>query len=75
MERSGGKQAVCIYAVICITVLIVVPRFMDALFYAIDGNFHNNQKEKLFDPDDVPLSSGADYFADEKMFAAYSKTL
>ena len=57
------------------SVLRVPCRFLDALFYAIDGNFHSNQKDKLSDPDDVPLSSGAGYFADEKMFAAYSKKL
>ena len=48
---------------------------MDALFYAVDGNFHANLKQKPYDADDVPLSKGAGYFVDEDAFAAYAETL
>lgn len=50
-------------------------RFMDALFYAVDGNFHANMKEKPHDVEDTPLSKGAGYFADEDAFAAFAETL
>ena len=46
-------------------------RFLDALYYSIDGNFHANLKDKRFDKDDVPLTKGAGYFADEDVFSAY----
>ena len=46
-------------------------RFVDALFYGIDGNFVANRKDKNTDPDDVPLTKGAAYFADEDDFAKY----
>lgn len=53
-----------------------VTRFLDALFYAIDGNFHANLKgNKRIDEDDFPLSKGAAYFANEDAFAAFSATL
>ena len=48
---------------------------MDALFYAVDGNFHANLKEKPQDEDDVPLSAGAGYFANEEAFEAFLETL
>ena len=48
---------------------------MDALFYAVDGNFHANLKEKPYDKDDTPLSKGAAYFADEDAFAAFAAEL
>ncbi|GJE92976.1 hypothetical protein PsYK624_091350 [Phanerochaete sordida] len=50
-------------------------RFLDALFYAIDGNFHANLRDKPMDLEDVPLSQGAAYFADEEAFAAYQEHL
>lgn len=50
-------------------------RFLDALYVAVDGNFTNNQKEKNTDENDVPLTMGGAYFANEKAFEAYSKTL
>ena len=52
-----------------------IGRFMDALFYAVDGNFHATLKHKRSDEDDTPLSMGAGYFANEKAFAAYKETL
>lgn len=30
--------------------------FLDALYYAIDGNFHAKLKDKPMDEDDLPLS-------------------
>ncbi|KIP01467.1 hypothetical protein PHLGIDRAFT_123325 [Phlebiopsis gigantea 11061_1 CR5-6] len=50
-------------------------RFLDALYYSIDGNFHANLKDKPFDKDDVPLTKGAGYFADEDLFSAYTAKL
>jgi hypothetical protein len=48
---------------------------LDALFYAIDRNFHANLKDKRANSDDFPLSKGASYFADENVFAVYTATL
>lgn len=39
---------------------------MDALYHAIDGNFSQSKKDKNTDPDDVPLTLGGAYFANEK---------
>ena len=50
-------------------------RFLDALFYAIDGNFHATLKDKRSDPDDFPLSKGSAYFADEDAFKAFAAKL
>ncbi|KAI0050137.1 hypothetical protein FA95DRAFT_686892 [Auriscalpium vulgare] len=50
-------------------------RFLDALFYTIDGNFHQNQRLKPHDPDDFPLTLGAAYFAHEEDFAKYQQKL
>ncbi|KAI0346486.1 hypothetical protein BDW22DRAFT_1462017 [Trametopsis cervina] len=44
---------------------------LDALYYAIDGNFTLNLKDKGTDPADFPLTLGAGYFANEKDSAAY----
>ena len=52
-----------------------ILRFLEALYYSIDGNFHASLKDKPFDPEDVPLTKGAGYFADEDLFAAYSTKL
>jgi hypothetical protein len=48
---------------------------LDALFYAIDGNFHANLKDKRANSDNFPLSKSAGYFADEDAFAVYTATL
>ncbi|EMD30750.1 hypothetical protein CERSUDRAFT_25709, partial [Gelatoporia subvermispora B] len=37
-------------------------RYLDALYHTVDGNFHQNQREKPSDPDDFALSEGAGYF-------------
>ena len=42
-------------------------RFVDALFHAVDGNFSQSKKNKNTDPNDVPLTAGAAYYADEKI--------
>lgn len=39
---------------------------MDALYHAIDGNFSQSKKDKNTDPDDVPLTLGGAYFANER---------
>ena len=41
------------------------------MFFAIDGNFVNNQKKKKADPDDFPLSLGAAYFTNEEEMKRY----
>ena len=50
-------------------------RFLDALYFAIDGNFHASMKDKKRDEDDVPLDMGAGYFANEEAFAAFRESL
>lgn len=50
-------------------------RFLDALYYCVDGNFHTNLKEKRHDDDDFPLTKGAGYFANEDAVGAYLETL
>ncbi|EKM57428.1 uncharacterized protein PHACADRAFT_192577 [Phanerochaete carnosa HHB-10118-sp] len=57
------------------TTALTKLKFLDALFYAIDGNFHVNLKDKRMDIEDFPLSKGAAYFADEDAFAGFSAKL
>ncbi|KAI0744400.1 hypothetical protein C8Q76DRAFT_604248 [Earliella scabrosa] len=45
--------------------------YLDALFYAIDGNYHQHQRKKRMDPNDFALSLGAAYFANELDFHKY----
>ena len=40
-------------------------RYLDALHYSIDGNFHFNLKVKQTDPNDFPLTQAAAYFVHE----------
>ncbi|KAI0093358.1 hypothetical protein BDY19DRAFT_859710, partial [Irpex rosettiformis] len=40
-------------------------QYLDALYHAVDGNFTQNMKDKGTDADDLPLTLGAAYFADE----------
>ena len=51
-----------------------LSRYLDALYHAVDGNFTQNLKDKGSDQDDLPLTLGAGYFANEhdakKYFAA-----
>ncbi|TCD62264.1 hypothetical protein EIP91_007122 [Steccherinum ochraceum] len=49
-------------------------KFLDAFFYAKDGNFRSNQKQKDMDPLDFPLTKGAAYFANEDAFNFFVKT-
>lgn len=46
-------------------------RYIDALTYSIDGNFHLGSKAKDTDPDDIALSEGAAYFVNTKDFKTY----
>ncbi|KAI0043375.1 hypothetical protein FA95DRAFT_1498735 [Auriscalpium vulgare] len=46
-------------------------RFLDAMYYATDGNFHLNQKIKPMDMADSPLTMGAAYFANEADYAQF----
>lgn len=61
--RSGG--------VVCETRRLTGGRYIDALTYSIDGNFHLGSKAKETDPDDVALSEGAGYFVNQKDFQTY----
>ncbi|RDX46393.1 hypothetical protein OH76DRAFT_1356133 [Lentinus brumalis] len=45
--------------------------FLDALFHTCDGNFQQNQKMKPMDEEDLPLTLGACFYADERDFATY----
>ncbi|KAI0735656.1 hypothetical protein C8Q76DRAFT_611678 [Earliella scabrosa] len=45
--------------------------YLDALYYAIDGNYHQHQRKKPLDPNDFALTLGAAYFANEQDFRAY----
>ncbi|KAI0643900.1 hypothetical protein C8Q79DRAFT_915041 [Trametes meyenii] len=49
----------------------VYTRYLDALFYSVDGNFHQKQRKKPMDKNDVALSEGAGYFVDSSDFAKY----
>ncbi|KAJ3557540.1 hypothetical protein NM688_g1418 [Phlebia brevispora] len=49
--------------------------YLDWFFYAVDGNFVSNQKEKRRDLNDFPLSMGAAYFAHERETAKYIASL
>ncbi|KAI0669304.1 hypothetical protein C8Q78DRAFT_1070866 [Trametes maxima] len=57
---------------ICEQVLID-RRYLDALHYSIDGNFHLGLKDKKSDPNDVALSEGAAYFVNSKDFQTFLK--
>ncbi|KAI0644780.1 hypothetical protein C8Q79DRAFT_912372 [Trametes meyenii] len=46
-------------------------RYLDALFYSVDGNFHQKQRKKPMDKNDIALSEGASYFVDSTDFARY----
>lgn len=46
-------------------------RYIDALTYSIDGNFHLGSKAKATDPKDIALSEGAGYFVNTKDFKTY----
>ncbi len=43
------------------------------MFYTADGNFHQTQKMKPMDPEDEPLTLGAAYYANERLFEFYQK--
>lgn len=49
--------------------------FLDAFYYAADGNFQARQKSKPLDENDTPLSMGAMYYAHEKDVAELEKNL
>ncbi|KAI0640393.1 hypothetical protein C8Q79DRAFT_921614 [Trametes meyenii] len=46
-------------------------RYVDALHYSIDGNFHLGLKAKDMDPNDVALSEGSGYFVNTTDFKTY----
>ena len=54
-----------------VTFIIHRNRYLDALHYSIDGNFHFNLKLKHTDPKDFPLTKGAAYFVHEDDFKKY----
>ena len=45
--------------------------YVDALHFAIDGNFHFNQKAPRSDPNDFPLTHGAGYFVHGEDFKKF----
>ncbi|KAI0686970.1 hypothetical protein C8Q76DRAFT_635860 [Earliella scabrosa] len=49
--------------------------YLDALFYGIDGNYHQHQRKKATDKDDIPLTMGAAYYANEADFETYVKAM
>ncbi|KAH9884219.1 hypothetical protein C8Q73DRAFT_644132 [Cubamyces lactineus] len=49
--------------------------YLDALFYSIDGNFRQSQRNKPMDKNDVALSRGAGYFADVDDFREYASKI
>lgn len=56
--------------------LMNVVRYLHALYHSVDGNFTQNMKDKGTDVDDLPLTMGAGYFANEldtKTFFAQDK--
>lgn len=50
-------------------------RFLHALYIVIDGNFHQNLKNKRRDHKDFPLTLGAAYFANEDDWDKYTTAL
>ncbi|EIW55155.1 uncharacterized protein TRAVEDRAFT_130935, partial [Trametes versicolor FP-101664 SS1] len=48
-------------------------RYLDALQYSIDGNFHLSMKDRDTDPLDVALSDGAGYFVPSKTSKQFFK--
>lgn len=53
----------------------IIFRFLDALYYSVDGNFQQNQRDKPMDANDFPLTTGAAYFAHEDDFRRHQTTL
>nr|VWO95310.1 Copper resistance-associated P-type ATPase [Ganoderma boninense] len=49
-------------------------KYVDALHFCVDGNFHFNLKPKHTDPKDVPLTLDAAYFGHEEDFKHYIAT-
>ena len=54
-------------------IVLMLRRYVDALFYSIDGNFRQNVRNKAMDKDDVALTRGAGYFASTEDFQRYVK--
>ena len=54
--------------------ILKTARFKHMLFYSKDGNFHQCQHSKKMDPNDVPLTKGASYFAHEDEYADHLKS-
>ncbi|KAI0656991.1 hypothetical protein C8Q70DRAFT_1046552 [Cubamyces menziesii] len=50
-------------------------RYMDALFYSVDGNFRQKQREKPMDYNDIPLTEGAAYFVDAGDLSVYMRKI
>ena len=50
-------------------------RFLDALFHTVDGNFHQKQKRKPMDEEDLPLTLGSAYYVNEVGFARFQASL
>ena len=48
-----------------------IVRYLDAMHYSIDGNFHLGLKNKATDVNDVALSENAAYFVNTKDFKTF----
>ena len=53
----------------------LLASFLDTLFHTVDGNFQSTQKNKPMDQSDYPLTTGAAYFADERDYVIFVKSL
>ena len=53
----------------------MLSSYLDALFYAIDGNYHQHQRKKPSDPHDFPLTKNAAYFANEDDYDKYVRLM
>ncbi len=52
---------------------LMSARYLDALFHTIDGNFQHMQKMKPMDMNDMPLTTGAAYYANERDYTTFQK--
>lgn len=66
-----GRAEVCYSSTSDLNVLTNLSSFIHSLVYAIDGNFHQNLKDKKTDGTDYSLGTGAAYYANEDHFNSW----
>ena len=66
MDGTSTGRLVCLNYCYGSPKLTSCPRYLDALNYCKDGNFHLNQHNKKMDELDGALTEGAVYYADTK---------